>query len=292
MSKITQVVIPVAGLGTRFLPATKAIPKEMITLVDKPLIQYVVEEAAKAGIKDVILVTHSSKGSIENHFDQNIELEANLEAKGKNKLLEIAQTTCPNGVNIIAVRQPQAHGLGHAVYCASPVIGQNDFAVILPDVLLHNDNTPDLKSMIERFENTGHSQIMVEPVPMSEVSSYGVADIRGEELSKGESKPMIAMVEKPAPEQAPSNLSVTGRYILSNRCMQILETTEKCHTGEVQLTTAIDALMKEETVEAYHLAGQSYDCGNKQGYLQATVEFGLRHPDLKDTFTEYLKNHV
>ena len=287
--KITKAVIPVAGLGTRFLPATKAIPKEMITLVDQPLIQYVVAEVAAAGINNIVLVTHSSKGSIEDHFDQDFELEDALRSKGKNRLLQLTQKTAPPGVSIISVRQPQAHGLGHAIHCARTVIGDDDFIVVLPDVLIHGEHLHDLHQMKKRFELTGNSQIMVHPVPISQVSQYGIINYSQPFSGPGSSTPISGIIEKPTPEEAPSHFSVTGRYVLSNRCMKILEKTEKSQdSGEVQLTSAIAELLKEETVEAYHITGKSYDCGSKQGYVEATVDYALRHPELKDNFTKFL----
>jgi UTP--glucose-1-phosphate uridylyltransferase len=214
-----KAVIPVAGLGTRMLPATKAIPKEMLPVVDRPLIQYVVNEAVAAGVKEIVLVTHSSKNSIENHFDTSFELEATLEKRVKRQLLAEVQAICPKDVTIIHVRQGEAKGLGHAINCAAPIIGNEPFVVILPDVIV-DDVESDLKKdnlaeMIARFEETKHSQIMVEPVPMDEVDKFGVVDLGDVELHQGESSPIINMVEKPPIDEAPSNLSVVGRYVLS-----------------------------------------------------------------------------
>jgi len=282
-----KVVIPVAGLGTRFLPATKAIPKEMITLVDKPLIQYVVAEAIRAGFTDIILVTHSSKGAIENHFDHNYELNKTLVEKNKLALLDIIDNILPGDANIISVRQPIALGLGHAVLCAAPIIGDDDFAVMLPDVIL-NEESCDLAKMVQAFQLNRKSQIMVEPVPQEETYKYGIVDIQGRELAPAESTEMVNMVEKPSVEKAPSNLSVTGRYILDNDILGILRTTPKGAGGEIQLTDAIDTLMKAQGAEAYRLEGKSYDCGDKLGYLQATYEFACQHPELGPSFTEWL----
>ncbi|WP_029406931.1 UTP--glucose-1-phosphate uridylyltransferase GalU [Thiomicrorhabdus sp. Milos-T2] len=291
MPSLRKVVIPVAGLGTRFLPATKAIPKEMITLVDEPLIQYVVREAVSAGFTDIILVTHSSKGAIENHFDHNFELEKTLAFKNKTELLEKVGHILPNDANIISVRQPQALGLGHAVLCAAPIIGDEDFAVILPDVILNNESI-DLRNMAASFRATGHSQIMVEPVPKSEVDKYGIADCLGAELNPSESSKIAAIIEKPKLEEAPSNLSVTGRYILENNILNLLKVTPKGAGNEIQLTDAIAQLMEISTVDAYCLAGTSYDCGDKLGYLKASVEFAIQHPELGNEFKTWLKEYM
>ncbi|MGF1726737.1 UTP--glucose-1-phosphate uridylyltransferase GalU [Photobacterium nomapromontoriensis] len=292
MDKITKAVIPVAGLGTRMLPATKAIPKEMLPIVDKPLIQYIVNECVAAGIKEIVLVTHSSKNAIENHFDTSYELEATLEKRVKRQLLEEVQSICPKDVTIMHVRQGHAKGLGHAVLCAKPLVGDAPFAVVLPDVILDeytaDQRTENLAAMLARFEQTGASQIMVEPVPMSEVSKYGVVDCGGAELAAGESCVMTRMVEKPAVEEAPSNLAVVGRYVLSANIWDKLAITPLGAGDEIQLTDAIDMLMREETVEAFHMTGKSHDCGDKLGYLKAFVEYGLRHPTLGKEFEDYL----
>ncbi len=286
-----KVVIPVAGLGTRFLPATKAIPKEMITLVDQPLIQYVVQEAINAGFTDIILVTHSSKQAIENHFDHNFELEVSLERKNKVALMEKLKAIIPPHINIISVRQPKPLGLGHAVLCAAPVIGEEHFAVILPDVIL-NTGSNDLKQMVDAFCNTKQSQIMVEKVPKNEVDKYGIADCSGATLEPADSKPMKGIVEKPSPKEAPSNLSVTGRYVLDNGILQLLKTTPKGAGNEIQLTDAIAELIKTEGVQAYCLAGESYDCGDKLGYIKASVQFAVNHPELGHDFSNWLKTFI
>ncbi|GAB6069526.1 UTP--glucose-1-phosphate uridylyltransferase GalU [Thiomicrorhabdus hydrogeniphila] len=290
MPSLRKVIIPVAGLGTRFLPATKAIPKEMITLVDEPLIQYVVREAVSAGFTDIILVTHSSKGAIENHFDHNFELEKTLAFKNKTDLLEKVGHILPNDANIISVRQPQALGLGHAVLCAAPIIGDEDFAVMLPDVILNNESI-DLRNMAAAFRKSGHSQIMVEPVPKSEVDKYGIADCMGEELKPSQSSKMAAIIEKPNIEDAPSNLSVTGRYVLENNILNLLKVTPKGAGNEIQLTDAIAQLMEISDVDAYCLAGKSYDCGDKLGYLKASVQFAVQHPELGEEFKAWLKEY-
>jgi len=291
-TKITKAVIPVAGLGTRMLPATKAIPKEMLPIVDKPMIQYIVDECVSAGITEIVLVTHSSKNAIENHFDKSFELETTLENRVKRQLLDEIQAICPKGITIMHVRQGEAKGLGHAVLKARPIIGNAPFVVVLPDVIL-DDATSDLKTenlsaMLTRYNETGHSQIMVEPVPMAMVSNYGVADCAGHKLAVGESKVMTAVVEKPPLEEAPSNLAVVGRYVLSEQIWEMLEFTPPGAGDEIQLTDAIASLMKVETVEAFHMTGKSHDCGSKLGYLKANVEYGLRHKELGEEFKSYL----
>lgn len=291
-NKITKAVIPVAGLGTRMLPATKAIPKEMLPIVDKPLIQYIVSECIDAGIKEIVLVTHSSKNSIENHFDKSFELETTLEKRVKRQLLEEIQAICPKGVTIMHVRQGEAKGLGHAVLKARPLVGDNPFIVVLPDVILDdasaNLKTENLAAMLARYQETGISQIMVEPVPMEQVSNYGVADCEGHALNSGESKVMTAIVEKPAIDEAPSNLAVVGRYVLSSQIWDLLEFTPPGAGDEIQLTDAIASLMKLEPVEAFHMTGKSHDCGSKIGYMKAIVEYGLRHDDIGEEFRTYL----
>lgn len=293
MQKRLKAVIPVAGLGTRMLPATKAIPKEMLPVVDKPLIQYIVSECVAAGIKDIVLVTHSSKNAIENHFDTSFELEAMLEARVKRQLLAEVQSICPPDVTVMQVRQGQAKGLGHAVLCAKPMVGDSPFVVLLPDVLL-DDATADLRTenlarMLQRFDETGFSQIMVEPVPEQDVSKYGVVDCAGATIAVGESAPMTAVVEKPAREDAPSNLAVVGRYVLSADIWPLLEKTPPGAGDEIQLTDAIAMLMDEQTVEAFHMSGKSHDCGDKLGYMKAFVQYGLRHGSEGENFSRWLK---
>lgn len=293
-SKVKKAVIPVAGLGTRMLPATKAIPKEMLPLVDKPLIQYVVNECVAAGINEIVLVTHSSKNSIENHFDTSFELEAMLEKRVKRQLLEEIQFICPPHVTIMQVRQGLAKGLGHAVMCAWPVIGNEPVAVILPDVIIdeyESDLSKDnLAEMMKRFDETGHSQIMVEPV--ADVTAYGVVDCQGAELKPGDSAPMVGVVEKPKADKAPSNLVVVGRYVLSADIWSLLAKTPPSTGDEIQLTDSIAMLMEKETVEAYYLKGVSHDCGNKLGYMQAFVEYGVRHNTLGSDFKVWLESTV
>jgi len=296
-NKIRKAVIPVAGLGTRMLPATKAIPKEMLPVVDKPMIQYIVNECVAAGIKEIVLVTHSSKNAIENHFDKSFELETTLEQRVKRQLLDEIQAICPKDVTILHVRQGEAKGLGHAVLKARPIIGSEPFVVVLPDVILDdvsaNLKTENLAAMLTRYEEVGdYSQIMVEPVPMEQVSSYGVVDCAGQGLVPGESKPMSAIVEKPSIDEAPSNLAVVGRYVLSEKIWELLKITPPGAGDEIQLTDAIAMLMEKETVEAFHMSGKSHDCGSKLGYMKANVEYGLRHPDLGAEFKEYLTELV
>ncbi|MGV6806513.1 MAG: UTP--glucose-1-phosphate uridylyltransferase GalU [bacterium] len=283
-TQLRKAVIPVAGLGTRMLPATKAIPKEMIPVVDKPLIQYVVSEAIMAGIKEIVLVTHASKNSIENHFDTSFELEAQLESRVKRQLLDDIRSIVPPGVTVISVRQAEAKGLGHAISCARPVVGNEPFAVLLPDVLIDahcsNPKKDNLAAMVRRFEGTHHSQIMVEPVAWEEVSKYGVVDCDGESLDAGGVAEIRGMVEKPDTDAAPSNMAVVGRYILSKEIWPLLEKTAPGAGGEIQLTDAIAHLLRMETVEAYRIIGRSHDCGSKMGYVEATISYALNHPDV------------
>ena len=291
--KVTKAVLPVAGLGTRFLPASKAIPKEMVTVVDKPVIQYVVEEALAAGINEIVLVTHSSKKAIEDHFDVNYELEAELERRGKHELLQVLRDIAPPQLKVTAVRQGRALGLGHAVYCARPVVGNEPFAVLLPDVLVEQQGAEnDLKLMTQRFiETGGHAQIMVEPVPEDLVSQYGVVDVHGVDLQPGNHTIMSRMVEKPPREEAPSNLAVVGRYVLPARIFELLESTQPGAGGEIQLTDAIAELMHSEGVEAWHISARSHDCGSKLGYLEATIAYGLQHPKLGEDFRAMLSRY-
>ncbi len=281
---IKKAILPVAGLGTRFLPASKSIPKEMVTVVDRPAIEYVVKEAVAAGIEQIILVTHSSKASIENYFDRNFELETTLEHKKKFDLLKEITEILPPHVSVISVRQPQPLGLGHAVLCAKAVVGDDDFAVLLPDVLVKDSSeTNDLSLMIQRFDETQASQIMVEAVPDHMVDQYGVVDVASIP-AEGHSIQMQGIVEKPTVGTAPSNLSVVGRYILPAKIMQLLENTPKGAGNEIQLTDAIAALQATDTVEAYRIKGQTFDCGSKIGYLKAVLHYGVDHPKLGEEF--------
>ena len=282
---IKKAVFPVAGLGTRFLPATKANPKEMLTVVDKPLIQYAAEEAVNAGIEELIFVTSSSKRAIEDHFDKNYELEAELEKKGKTELLKIVQEVVPANVTCVYVRQPEALGLGHAVLCAKPVVGDEPFVVILADDLINCNGNCVLGQMISVYNNRHASILGVEEVPEEETHKYGIVD-PGE--TDGRVSEVRSIVEKPAPEEARSNLAVVGRYVLTPAIFKHLEQIPRGAGGEIQLTDAIEKLLCDESVLAYRFEGKRYDCGSKLGYLQATVEYALEHPELRDDFLEYL----
>ncbi|MCQ3830629.1 UTP--glucose-1-phosphate uridylyltransferase GalU [Microbulbifer elongatus] len=296
MRKIEKAVIPVAGLGTRMLPATKAIPKEMLPIVDKPLIQYVINEAVHAGIKEIVLVTHASKNAIANHFDTSFELEAQLERRLKRQILDEVRGIVPGDVTLISVRQAQAKGLGHAISCARPVVGDSPFAVLLPDVLIdeHRSNLAleNLAAMVRNFEVSGHAQIMVEPVSWEEVSNYGVVDCLGADLQSGGSAKIDGMVEKPSIDMAPSNMAVVGRYVLSAEIWDLLEVIRPGAGDEIQLTDAIAELLKENRVDAYRIVGCSHDCGNKLGYMKAQFEYAQRHPQLGDQLRKLLTDSL
>ncbi len=284
-SKIRKAVFPVAGLGTRFLPATKANPKEMLTVVDKPLIQYAAEEAVNAGIKELIFVTSSSKRAIEDHFDKNYELESELERKGKHELLEMVREIVPEDVSCIYVRQPEALGLGHAVLCAAPIVGDEPFAVILADDLIYPGKNCVLGQMVSVYNDRECSILGVEEIPPEETDKYGIVD---PEESEGRITKLKSIVEKPHPKDARSNLAVVGRYILSPAIFNLLVDIPRGAGGEIQLTDAIERLLQDESVLAYQFEGKRYDCGSKLGYLQATIEHALLHPDLREAFLEYL----
>ena len=288
MKKVTKAVFPVAGMGTRFLPATKASPKEMMPIVDKPLIQYAVEEAVAAGISDMIFVTGRSKRAIEDHFDKAYELESELEQRGKAELLEFVRNMIPKNINCIYIRQPEALGLGHAVLCAYPAVGDEPFAVLLADDLLDAipPVPPVMKQMVDVYDCYRSSVIGVQEVAREDTRSYGIVD----------SKPMtdaleqiLRIVEKPKPEDAPSTLAVVGRYVLTPRIFHHLRQIGKGSGGEIQLTDGIASLLAEEQVLAYRYKGTRYDCGSKLGYLEATVAFGLRHPEVGQDFAAALK---
>jgi UTP--glucose-1-phosphate uridylyltransferase len=285
---ITKAVFPVAGLGTRFLPATKANPKEMLPIVDKPLIQYAAEEAIAAGVKQLIFVTSSSKRAIEDHFDKNYEMEAELEKRDKQELLSVVRGILPEGVTCVYVRQPEALGLGHAVLCAKEIVGDFPFAVILADDLIDDDDSGCLSQMVTEFDQYNCSILGVERVSADQTDKYGIVETV--ETSAATNK-IKAIVEKPSPEEAPSNLGVVGRYILTPKIFELLEKTEKGAGGEIQLTDGISALLEYESVMAYPFSGRRYDCGNKLGYLQATVEYALKHPELKKDFLAYLRSY-
>jgi UTP--glucose-1-phosphate uridylyltransferase len=291
-----KAVIPVAGLGTRMLPATKAIPKEMLPIVDKPLIQYIVQECYACGIREIVLVTHSSKNAIENHFDTSFELESLLESRVKNQLLEEVRSICPPGMNIMHVRQGHSKGLGHAVMCAEPLIGDNDFVVVLPDVLIDDSRCDlardNLAAMISRFTTTGASQLMIERVKHEDVSRYGVVDCGGRNLAEGGFGRVLGMVEKPAVQDAPSDMAVVGRYVLSKAIWPLLHKTPVGAGDEIQLTDAIAMLLEQSTVEAYSLTGKSHDCGDKIGYMKAFVEYGLRHKATGENFRQWIRDEL
>lgn len=285
---IKKAILPVAGLGTRFLPASKSIPKEMVTVVDRPAIEYVVKEAVAAGIEQIVLVTHSSKAAIENYFDRHFELETTLALKKKYDLLAEITEIVPSHVSIVSVRQPQPLGLGHAVLCARDVIGDEDFAVLLPDVLVRQKYAEnDLSQMIARFDQTGAAQIMVEAVPDDQVDQYGIVDL-DVTLAEGQSAAIAGIVEKPPVGTAPSNLSVVGRYVLPARIMQLLAETPKGAGNEIQLTDAIATLRLQQVVEAYRMQGQTFDCGSKIGYLKAVLHYAVAHPTLGEDFKKLI----
>ncbi|MCG5525711.1 UTP--glucose-1-phosphate uridylyltransferase GalU [Ectothiorhodospira haloalkaliphila] len=288
--KIRKAVFPVAGMGTRFLPATKANPKEMLPVVDKPLIQYAAEEAVAAGIDVLVFVTGRNKRSIPDHFDKAYELETELEERGKEKMLEIVRNILPPHVTCVYIRQAEALGLGHAVGCARPVVGDEPFAVILADDLIDGEGGGSaLKQMVDVYEEYGCSILGVEDVPKDETHKYGVVS---PERVTDRLWDVKGIVEKPAPADAPSNMAVVGRYILTPRIFDLIENTGKGAGGEIQLTDAISDLLGEQRVLAQRFHGTRYDCGSKLGYLQATVEYALKHPELADDFRGYLQNDV
>jgi UTP--glucose-1-phosphate uridylyltransferase len=286
MAKLRKAVFPVAGFGSRFLPATKASPKEMMPIVDKPLIQYAVEEAAAAGITEMIFVTGRNKRAIEDHFDKAYELETELERKGKDALLQQVRSVLPDGVRCIYIRQPEPLGLGHAVLCAQPAVGQEPFAVLLADDLM-DSQPPAMARMAEVFAAEKASLLGVEEVPRDQTQSYGIVTI---ESMQGDQARIRAIVEKPRPADAPSNLAVIGRYVLTPRVFDLLGAVTPGAGGEIQLTDAISALLAHERVLAVRLPGRRFDCGSKLGYLQATVEYGLRHEEIGGAFARYLKS--
>lgn len=287
--KITKAVFPVAGLGTRFLPATKASPKEMLPIVDKPLIQYAVEEAVAAGIDTMIFITGRNKRAIPDHFDKAYELEKELEAKGKLETLNMIREILPAHVSCVFIRQSEALGLGHAVYCAKAVVGNEPFAVILADDLIADDGRGCMAQMVRLYEQKHTSILGVERVDPSETSSYGI--VKTAEFSNS-SAPIELIVEKPKPEEAPSNLAVVGRYILTPAIFDKIKRIGRGAGGEIQLTDAIADLLVDEPVLAYEFEGKRYDCGSKLGFLIATVEHGLLHKELKDDFLAYLKDLI
>jgi UTP--glucose-1-phosphate uridylyltransferase len=288
MRKITKAVFPVAGLGTRFLPATKASPKEMLTVVDKPLIQYAVEEAAAAGITDMVFITGRNKRSIEDHFDRAYELETELELRNKTELLKAVQEATPHGINCIFIRQAATLGLGHAVLCATPVIGDEPFAVILADDLI-DARVPVMQQMVEIARRENGSVIGVMEVAADDVGSWGIVETGP---AQGPTAPILRIVEKPEPGSTPSTQGVVGRYVLTPRIFHHLRTMPPGSGGEIQLTDGIARLLHEEKVVAYRFEGRRYDCGRKLGYLEATVDFGLKHPELADDFASFLRERA
>ncbi|MDD3353370.1 UTP--glucose-1-phosphate uridylyltransferase GalU [Zoogloea sp.] len=290
MNKVTKAVFPVAGLGSRFLPATKASPKEMMPVVDKPLIQYAVEEAVAAGMTDLVFITGRSKRAIEDHFDTAYELETELEVRGKAELLKIVRDTVPSHVNCIYIRQPAALGLGHAVLCAAPVVGEEPFAVLLADDLLDSRaEVPVMKQMADVFHDHRCSVLGVMNVRREQTGQYGIVST---ERDSGEIQRITGIVEKPKPEEALSTQAVIGRYILTGRIFEHLRTLKPGAGGELQLTDAIASLLEEEAVLAYQFRGVRYDCGSKLGYLQATVELALKHPEVGEDFAAFLASRA
>ena len=287
-TRVSKAVFPVAGLGTRFLPATKASPKEMLPVVDKPLIQYAVEEADEAGTRDMIFVTGRSKRAIEDHFDTAYELESELAAAGKTALLELVRSIAPQDMNCLFVRQPRSLGLGHAVLCAEPLVGNEAFAVLLADDLMvgQQGGPGVMAQMTAAFEKQGRSLLAVQEVPQEHTQRYGI--VRGESAG-GPLLRIDEIVEKPAPEVAPSRMGVAGRYVLTPRIFEEIRTQPRGVGGEIQLTDAIARLMAHEAVYAYQYSGKRYDCGSKEGFLQATVELALQHPQVGEAFRQYLK---
>jgi UTP--glucose-1-phosphate uridylyltransferase len=287
MKSITKAVFPVAGLGSRFLPATKASPKEMLPVVDKPLIQYAVEEAAAAGITDMIFITGRNKRAIEDHFDKAYELETELALRNKSALLEAVKDSTPPGINCIYIRQSEALGLGHAVLCAAPVVGDEPFAVILADDLIDAE-VPVMKQMVDVASRENVSTIGVMEVPADDVGSWGIVETIPGATPDSRVTAISRIVEKPKPGSTPSTLAVVGRYVLTPRIFHHLRTMPPGAGGEIQLTDGIAHLLKEERVVAYRFAGRRYDCGRKQGYLEATVDFGLKHPETGAEFARFL----
>jgi UTP--glucose-1-phosphate uridylyltransferase len=286
MTRITKAVFPVAGLGTRFLPVTKASPKEMLPIVDKPLIQYAVEEAAAAGITDMIFITGRNKRAIEDHFDKAYELETELALRHKDALLEQVQAATPPGINCVYIRQTEALGLGHAVLCAEPVVAGEPFAVLLADDLIDAE-VPVMKQMVDLASREAASVIGVMPVPPEATGSYGIVETEG--ALRDRVAPIARIVEKPKPGTTPSTLAVVGRYVLSPRIFHELRTMPPGAGGEIQLTDGIARLLGQEKVLAYEFEGRRYDCGSKLGYLEATVDYGVRHAEVGEAFTRYLK---
>ena len=285
MQKVTKAVIPAAGLGTRFLPATKACPKEMLPIVDKPTIQYIIEEALASGIKDILIITGHNKRSIEDHFDYNPELELNLRVHGKDELLALVKEI--GDINLHYIRQKEPKGLGHAILCAKSFVGDEPFAVLLGDDVVYNEEKPCLQQLLDVYDTTGASVLGCQTVPQENVSSYGI--VASEATEDARIFKVNDMVEKPAVEEAPSRLAVLGRYVITPEIFAILEQTAPGRGGEIQLTDALKVLAKEQAMYAYDFVGRRYDVGDKQGYLEATVEYALRRPELREKFLRYLQ---
>ncbi len=288
MSKITKAVIPAAGLGTRFLPATKACPKEMLPIVDKPTIQYIIEEALASGITDILIISGRNKRSIEDHFDRSPELEMNLEEGGKGEMLQMVKDIA--NVNIHYIRQKEPKGLGHAILCAKAFVGNEPFAVLLGDDVVYNEEYPCLKQLMDVYDVKGGSVLGCQTVPLEKVSAYGI--VASEATADERIFKVNDMVEKPAIDEAPSRLAVLGRYVITPEIFEILENTAPGRGGEIQLTDALKVLAQHQDMYAYDFIGKRYDVGDKFGYLQATVEYALRRDDLKDKFVAYLKKLV
>ena len=288
MQKVTKAVIPAAGLGTRFLPATKACPKEMLPIVDKPTIQYIIEEALASGIKDILIITGHNKRSIEDHFDYNPELELNLREHGKDELLAMVQEI--GDINLHYIRQKEPKGLGHAILCAKSFVGNEPFAVLLGDDVVYNAEKPCLQQLIDVYDATGASVLGCQTVPQEKVSSYGI--VASEETDDGRIFKVRDMVEKPSVEEAPSRLAVLGRYVITPEVFAILEQTKPGRGGEIQLTDALKVLAQEQAMYAYDFVGRRYDVGDKEGYLEATVEYALRRPEMREKFLSYLQKIV
>lgn len=285
MQKVTKAVIPAAGLGTRFLPATKACPKEMLPIVDKPTIQYIIEEALASGIKDILIITGHNKRSIEDHFDYNPELELNLREHGKDELLALVKEI--GDINLHYIRQKEPKGLGHAILCAKSFVGNEPFAVLLGDDVVYNEEKPCLQQLLDVYDATGASVLGCQTVPQEKVSSYGI--VASEATEDARIFKVNDMVEKPAVEEAPSRLAVLGRYVITPEIFAILEQTAPGRGGEIQLTDALKVLAQEQAMYAYDFVGRRYDVGDKQGYLEATVEYALRRPELREKFLRYLQ---
>ena len=284
--KIRKAIIPAAGLGTRFLPATKAQPKEMLPIVDKPTLQYIIEEAIESGIEEILIITGRNKKSIEDHFDRSVELELELEHKGKVEMLEMVKSIS-NMVDIHFIRQKEPKGLGHAIYCAKSFVGNEPFAVMLGDDIVYNEGKPCLRQLMDCYDEYKTSVLGIQTVPDGDVDKYGIVD--GLKIEGNVTK-VKGLVEKPSVDEAPGNMAILGRYIITPSIFEILERTKPGKGGEIQLTDALLELMSEEAIYAYNFEGRRYDVGDKLGFLEATVEYVLRKPELKDAFIEYLKS--